>query len=189
VDAGAGTEDREPGQRRSRDRYGRDRGERGARNERGERSDASGQSVNAQAEGEQEVEHVVRASYFTQPAAAPAPVLAEVQHTEAPVDSTPAAAPMPEAAPVQATASAVAPSPALASAAMPKVSGFALPLEELQSVAQSSGLQWVNSDPARIAAVQAAIAAEVPVVHPPRERPAPVAIDQGRLGSAQTADG
>jgi ribonuclease E len=69
---------------------------------------------------------------------------------------------------------------------MPKVSGFALPLDELQSVAQSSGLQWVNSDPARIAAVQAAIAAEVPVVHPPRERPAPVAIDQGPLVLVET---
>jgi ribonuclease E len=69
---------------------------------------------------------------------------------------------------------------------MPKVSGFALPLDELQTVAQSSGLQWVNSDPARIAAVQAAIAAEVPVVHPPRERPAPVAIDQGPLVLVET---
>ena len=54
---------------------------------------------------------------------------------------------------------------------MPKVSGFALPMDSLQAVAQTSGLQWVNSDPARIAAVQAAIAAEAAVVHVPRERP------------------
>jgi ribonuclease E len=35
-----------------------------------------------------------------------------------------------------------------------------LPLDELAQVAQSSGLQWVNSDAAKIAEVKAAIAAE-----------------------------
>ena len=191
TDSNAANEGREPGQRRSRDRYGRDRGERGGRNDRGDRTDASGQTVSAQAEGEPEVEHVVRASYFTQPAAAPAPVVAEA-HTPAPSTSdaeasvaavtvTPEA---PALAPVIAPAAVATPAPAPAT--MPKVGGFALPLDELQTVAQSSGLQWVNSDPARIAAVQAAIAAEVPVVHPPRERPAPVAMDQGPLVLVET---
>ncbi len=200
VDGSASSEGREPGQRRSRDRYGRDRGERGARNE---RSEASGQAANAQSDGEPEVEHVVRASYFTQPAAAPAPAVAEAQEQvpspaapreDAPVAVAPlamvapAAPAAPALAPVASTpvAAAASPAPASASAGMPKVSGFALPLDELQTVAQSSGLQWVNSDPARIAAVQAAIAAEVPVVHPPRERPAPVAIDQGPLVLVET---
>ena len=69
---------------------------------------------------------------------------------------------------------------------MPKVSAFALPIEDLNGVAQRSGLQWVNSDPARIAAVQAAIAAEAPAVHIPRERPAPVQIHEGPLILVET---
>ena len=77
-------------------------------------------------------------------------------------------------------------SPAPASGAMPKVSGFALPMENLQAVAQTSGLQWVNSDPARIAAVQAAIAAEAAVVHVPRERPAAVTVQEGPLVLVET---
>ena len=38
-------------------------------------------------------------------------------------------------------------------------------------VAAASGLQWVKSDSEKIAAVQAAIAAEPKPVHVPRERP------------------
>ena len=53
-------------------------------------------------------------------------------------------------------------------------------------VAQSSGLQWVNSDPERIAQVQAAIAAEPQPVHVPRERPAAVVMDTGPLVLVET---
>ena len=83
------------------------------------------------------------------------------------------------------TPAAVA-SPASAAGAMPKVSGFALPMDSLQAVAQTSGLQWVNSDPARIAAVQAAIAAEAAVVHVPRERPAAMTVQEGPLVLVET---
>ena len=69
---------------------------------------------------------------------------------------------------------------------MPAVSAFVLPLENLQTVAQSSGLQWVNSDPQKIAAVQAAIAAEAAAVHVPRERPAPVVLDDAPLVLVET---
>ncbi len=208
-----GSDGREPGQRRSRDRYGRDRGERGGRGERGERNGAAPQAGAAQGEEGQEVEHVVRASYFTQPAAAPAPVVTEVA-AQAPVTAqapamavqaapveaaavvaqaapvVAAPAPAPVAAPVAAVKVA-APAPVAVSAApagngMPKVSGFALPMDSLQAVAQTSGLQWVNSDPARIAAVQAAIAAEAAVVHVPRERPAAVTIQEGPLVLVET---
>ena len=55
---------------------------------------------------------------------------------------------------------------------MPAIASYALPTDSLVQVAQDSGLQWVNSDPSRIAAVQAAIAAEAKPVHVPRERPA-----------------
>ena len=71
-------------------------------------------------------------------------------------------------------------------AAMPRVQGFELPVSDMQAVAQSSGLEWVNSDPARVAAVQAAIAAEPKPVHIPRERPPAVVIDEGPLVLVET---
>ena len=74
------------------------------------------------------------------------------------VTAAPAAAPVAEsaAAPV---AQAVA-TPAAATSGLPKVASYQLPLDSLQEVAQTSGLVWVNSDADKIAAVQAAIAAE-----------------------------
>ena len=69
---------------------------------------------------------------------------------------------------------------------MPKVEAYSLPLPELQAIAQNSGLEWVNSDAARIAAVQAAIAAEPKPIHVPRERPAPVVLDDGPLILVET---
>jgi ribonuclease E len=74
----------------------------------------------------------------------------------------------------------------LPSTSMPKVQPFILSLPELQAIAQNSGLEWVNSDAARIAAVQAAIAAEPKPVHVPRERPAPVVVDEGPLVLVET---
>jgi len=62
---------------------------------------------------------------------------------------------------------------------MPAVQPFALPLDELAQVAESSGLQWVQSDAAKVAMVQSAIAAAPKPVHVPRERaPLPVLDDQ-----------
>lgn len=69
---------------------------------------------------------------------------------------------------------------------MPAVTSYVLPIDGLHQVAAGSGLQWVNSDPARIAAVQAAIAAEPKPVHVPRERPAPVVLDEGPLILVET---
>ena len=71
-------------------------------------------------------------------------------------------------------------------ASLPKVASYELPLDQLAQVAQSSGLQWVNSDAAKIAEVKAAIAAEAKPVHVPRERP-PVAVsDEGPLVLVET---
>jgi ribonuclease E len=56
----------------------------------------------------------------------------------------------------------------------------------MQAVAQSSGLEWVNSNPERIAAVQAAIAAEPKPVHVPRERPPLVVVEEGPLVLVET---
>lgn len=69
---------------------------------------------------------------------------------------------------------------------MPKVHSYTLPKEDLIQVALGSGLQWVNSDPERVAQVQAAIAAEPQPVHVPRERPAPVVLDSGPLILVET---
>ena len=82
---------------------------------------------------------------------------------------------------------AVAAAPAaVTSSGLPKVQAFALPVESLIEVANSSGLQWVNSDPAKIAMVQAAIAAEPKPVHVPRERAPVVVSDDGPLVLVET---
>lgn len=69
---------------------------------------------------------------------------------------------------------------------MPRVATYTLPLESLAQIAQDSGLQWVNSNAERVAAVAAAIAAEPKPVHVPRERPAPVALDERPLILVET---
>ncbi|MEI7763223.1 MAG: ribonuclease E/G, partial [Comamonadaceae bacterium] len=85
-------------------------------------------------------------------------------------------------------ATTVTPTPAVIVevVAMPKLEAFSLPLEELAQVAASSGLTWVNSDAAKIAAVQAAIEAEPKQIHIPRERPAMVQVDTAPLILVET---
>lgn len=98
---------------------------------------------------------------------------------------------MPEAAPVQqrstaSTASASTTSTPHIGPRMPVIASYDLPLAQLHNVAQSSGLEWVNSNPERIAQVQAAIAAEPIPVHVPRERPPAVVLDDGPLILVET---
>jgi len=82
---------------------------------------------------------------------------------------------------------AAAPASAVSSAQrMPLITSYELPMEQLHQVASVSGLEWVNSNPERIAQVQAAIAAEPQAVRVPRERPAPVVIDEGPLVLVET---
>jgi ribonuclease E len=69
---------------------------------------------------------------------------------------------------------------------MPMVSTYALPAEALLEIAEQSGLQWVNSDAAKVAQVQASIAAEAQPIHVPRERPQPLAVDSGPLILVET---
>ncbi|MBK7001593.1 MAG: Rne/Rng family ribonuclease [Rhodoferax sp.] len=153
-----------PRTRRSRDRYGRERGPRAPR-------------VEQEGNGITEDRSVVPP--IPQDADTPAQQVQQVQ----PVDAVlPVAAPVPVPVPVVVrtrVAGAVA-------ERMPRVTPYALPTEELLQVAQNSGLQWVNSDPVRITAVQAAIAAEPKPVHVPRLRPAPVSVDTGPLVLVET---
>ncbi len=120
--------------------------------------------------------------------AAPVTTPAPAATTPVPVTEAPAAVAEPVAAPV-ATPVPAAPAPAAAVApatGLPKVQAFTLPVDSLIQVASSSGLQWVNSDPAKIAVVQAAIAAEPKPVHVPRERPPVVVVDEGPLVLVET---
>ncbi len=120
--------------------------------------------------------------------AAPAPVAAAV-----PVAAPAAPIAMDVVAPV-AAAPAVAPiavaevpaAPAATSTGLPKIASYTLPLADMQAVASAAGLVWVNSDAERIAAVQAAIAAEPKPVHVPRERKPVVAQDEGPLILVET---
>ena len=156
----AGEEPRQPRERRSRDRYGRDRRERG---ENGERSESAANAMPNQAPAEQERAPV--ATEFVAPVAAPAAAYT---------------------APVQVLAPESAPAPAAETTALPKVQAYELPLQDLARVAQTSGLQWINSDAAKIAEVHAAIAAEVKPVHVPRERPPVVVSSEAPLVLVET---
>lgn len=120
------------------------------------------------------------------PAVAPVAVAAPVASVAVAPISTPTA-PAPVPAPVIAKpVAAPAAVPVAATTGMPKLQPFALPLAELAQVAQSSGLSWVNSDAEKIAAVQAAIAAEPKPVRVPRVRPAAVQVDAGPLVLVET---
>jgi ribonuclease E len=68
----------------------------------------------------------------------------------------------------------------------PVVPRFELPMDSLQAVAREAGLEWVNSDAAKVAAAQAAIAAEPKPVHVPREPKPVVLVDEGPLILVET---
>jgi len=170
---------RAPRERRSRDRYGRDRrGDRGPRE--GEATDAApgaeAQSPVVVSAAEETIEQRPTRSYFAQPAAPVAAVAVEA------VAQHPLVAVVPTTAPVAAPAP-VAP---VASTGMPKVAPYALSMDELSRVAQDSGLEWINSDAAKVAQVQAAIAAEPQPIHVPREPRPVVLVDEGPLVLVET---
>jgi ribonuclease E len=63
---------------------------------------------------------------------------------------------------------------------------FVLSVDALTAVAESSGLQWVNSDASKIRAAQEAMAAEVRPVQAPRERAAAAKTEDGPLVMVET---
>ncbi len=168
VSQAEGTPSRE---RRPRDRYGRDRAPRTDRSEQGEPQEQAAPAV-----GQEFIEEP-RRSYFTtdnRTAVSAPPVTAQAAAPESTIE-----------VPVVTTVTPV-PAVIVDAIAMPKLEAFSLPLDELAQIAASSGLTWVNSDAAKIAAVQAAIEAEPKQVHIPRERPALVPIDTGPLVLVET---
>jgi ribonuclease E len=163
-------------ERRSRDRYGRDRRERnGDRPERAERTAEQTSDVAVAGNEGAQTERVQAEFVNTRRDAAPVAGIAAV---------APVAAPVVVAAPVIATTSA----PAVAAISMPSVTSYALPVADLAQVATTSGLQWVGSDTAKIAAAQAAIAAELAnaPVHVPRARPPAVVVEAASLVLVET---
>ena len=184
----------EPRQRRSRDRYGRDRRERGAPGENREARNASEQGTEAAASGNfepntaqvQQERPLFAAESVAQqaPVTAAAPVQAPVQDAAPVAAAAPVTAPAP--APVAARATAPVAVPEASGKALPKVQSYDLPLAALAEVAQSSGLQWVNSNSGKIAEVQAAMAAEPKPIHVPRERPPAVVAEEAPLVLVET---
>jgi ribonuclease E len=73
-----------------------------------------------------------------------------------------------------------------APAPQPVATRYELPASELQQLAAGSGLTWVHSDADKVAAAQAAMAAQAKPVHTPRERPAQVQLDEGPLVLVET---
>ncbi len=175
-------------ERRSRDRYGRDRRERGET--RSENAEAPVGSDNpAPTEVSDTPEVPAQRSYFdraratpaaTEPSTEPSTTAAEPVAV-APAPAAPAAASLAPAAPSAAPAAA----PAVA-VGLPRVQSYSLPLVDLQQIASGAGLQWVNSDADKVAAVQAAIAAEPKPARVPRERAPAVVIDEGPLVLVET---
>ncbi|MGA1326522.1 MAG: hypothetical protein ACO305_07855, partial [Rubrivivax sp.] len=125
-----------------------------------------------------------------EPAAADQVVIADAGETStaegaaAPADGAPADATVP-AVPLEAPAAGRTGGSAQVQA-MARVEPYVLPLEALQQLAEQAGLHWAHSDPEKIAAAQAAIAAQPAPVHVPRERRPAVVIDEGPLILVET---
>ncbi len=158
-DGAQGEEGRDGRRRRSRDRYRRDRREGQA----GEGADVADSSEGAEQAAPQQLELVGEAvESVAVAAAAPAAVIEAAAAAPVPAPAAPVVA----AAPVEAPAAAVVPA-------------YSLPIGDLHGIAEAAGLQWVNSDADKVAAAQAAIAAEPKPVRVPRERPPVLQLDEG----------
>jgi len=191
-----------PRERRTRDRYGRDRRNRAPRENRPQdeqaQTDASANSESEAAWPRAALEatsppplaalpttlpdraDVTEPALSTEPAAWVEPVVTITPiHTQAAADHI-AVTPPTTATPV-ATRAAAAPV-----ATPPAVPDYVLPVAALSQVAEQSGLVWVQSDAARVAEVQAAIAAEPVAVHVARERASPPPAEVGPLVLVET---
>ena len=76
--------------------------------------------------------------------------------------------------------------PVVAAQPTPAAVPFTLPVQALQEVVAATGMQWIASDADKVARVQAAMAAEPPVVRVPRERPPKVELSNEPLVLVET---
>ncbi|MEO7150405.1 MAG: hypothetical protein ABIX46_01650 [Burkholderiaceae bacterium] len=88
----------------------------------------------------------------------------------------------------KATMATVEPVQAVEAAAPVAVSAeaFALPVDSLEAIAKSAGLEWVNSDVEKIRAVQSEMDSQPAPVRVPRERKPVAAVDDGPLVLVET---
>jgi ribonuclease E len=190
---------RQPRERRSRDRFGRDRREReeGSEGKAGEHAHEHEHDQPAVVEGgAPQAESIEKAAFSDENQR-----FAQSNRAGVAIDSIAPAADSALAAPVAAKPvqgngahpaapaamqAAAAPPAGPAQIALPKVQAYDLPLADLSQIAQSSGLQWVNSDSAKIAEAQAAMAREAKPAHVPRERPPLAVSDEGPLVLVET---
>ncbi|WP_374592809.1 Rne/Rng family ribonuclease [Aquabacterium sp.] len=68
----------------------------------------------------------------------------------------------------------------------PSIQPYQLPMADLDAIAQSAGLIWVNSDADKIRVAQEAVASEPRAVHVPRERKIVALVDDGPLVLVET---
>ena len=167
--------------RRHRDRYGRERRQRQSEPQ----AAVADYTAPVAAQSQQEEEPKARKSYFDlgQHPQEPAPLAAtagtsendrQSDATNGAIDNVGApAVARPEAETRPATT-------------MPAIEPYQLPHQELESLASSAGLIWVNSDAIRVAQAQAAILAEPRLPRIPRQRPAPAPVDDRPLVLVET---
>lgn len=170
---------RTPRERRTRDRYGRDRRDRRERDAQTPPLAETAQAEPSTPGAPETPDEAPRSRYFERGIAASAP---------APTADAPsvAASPAPIQQPTLATEPIqLVPNEAPA-AGLPDVQPFALPVETLEAMVSACGLQWVHSDPQRVAQAQAMMAAEPVPVRVPRQ-PKPRAMpDEGPLVLVET---
>jgi ribonuclease E len=177
--------------RRSRDRFRRDRREReggeGAEGTEGAEAVSSGTSMGdaPEAAATAEAAPAPLTMSLPAPAADTGPFSLAATDEREPMATQAAVAPVATPAPAPAAEAPAAP-PAPVAAPVVAVAPFVLPMDELQAIAQTAGLQWVNSDSDKIRAVQDAIAREPKPVHVPRERKPMVVLDEGPLILVET---
>ena len=214
----ANAESSQPREKRSRDRYGRERGERAQRSDRPDHaggqdsgprdaqqplegfaanatmadgrspSNASESSFEKAASARNDERPAMR-SYFSDTAiTAPSPLVPAAAVTTSATLPVPAMEAPAVSLETPASPQLTAPKAIVAAVpiGLPKVQSFTLPIEALNQVAQGSGLSWVNSDSAKVAQVQAAIAAESKPIHVPRVRVAAAPIDTAPLVLVET---
>lgn len=179
----SGNDNGEPREKRSRDRYGR---ERGPRNDRPMREGEEQRNVEPR-QSEARPERLPREQQqafegFAPPTQQDHRESATVSVNVPSAQSAQTVQVVTAAPTVSVTTVAAAP----VATGLPKVERFVLPMDELAQVAQSSGLNWVNSDAGKISAAQAAIAAQPQAMHVPRERATAVATDEGPLVLVET---
>ena len=176
-------------ERRGRDRYGRDRRERAPRDndsasiDQGLNQDLTASALN---ESTDNTSQIRQGSYFDAPQSAPQTAVARSDSARAEPKAA-SLAPSSVLAPAKQNLDQAPSKPAQAAKiAMPSIASYDLPVESLISLTQSSNLQWVQSDPIKVAQIKASIANEPRAVRVPRLRPAPVELHEGPLVLVET---